>query len=69
MGLLKILTGDIGVGMLGVLNSLTVDICLLILGLLKILTGDIGVGMLSIDVRDIEDTNWWYWCKIIVYRC
>ena len=43
LGLLKSLTGNIGVGMLGLLNSRT---------------GDIGVGMFFIDVGVIEESNW-----------
>ena len=42
LGLLKSLTGDIGVGMKGLLKSLT---------------NDIGVGMLIIDVGFIADSN------------
>ena len=54
LGLLRSVTGDIGVGMLGLLKSWT---------------GDIGVGMLFIDIGDFEESNWWYWCRNIVYRC
>ena len=46
LGLLKSVTGDIGVGML------FIDV-----GFLQSLTSDIGVGMLFIDVGVIEWSN------------